>query len=71
MAKEQQTERTTSNASGERKAKLVQFRKNRSFELYVARKMISFGPHEEKRLPTWVIEHDDFRQVAHLFAIKE
>lgn len=48
----------------------IQFKQNRSFELYVNRKMYCFEPHEEKIVEKSVIDHEDFKQVSKYFTIK-
>lgn len=72
-AVEPKTEPVKSTSQKKTKAKRysVRFKGNRKYELYVGRKVWVFGPHETKELPEDVVNHEDFKQVAYLFTVRE
>lgn len=49
----------------------VSFRQNRSYELYVGRTVVEFGPNGRQVLPESIIEHPDFKQVSGMFSVQE
>ena len=48
----------------------IVFRENRTFDLHVGRKMVTFGPRERKEIPKAWLKHPDFQQVAGYFVVK-
>ena len=50
---------------------VLTFKQNRSFDLHLGKKMISFGPKESIEVDESVVEHKDFAQSSKYFVIKE
>jgi hypothetical protein len=49
----------------------VTFNQNRSFELFIGRKMFFFTPYSSNLLTREEVEHSDFIQQSEYFSIKE
>lgn len=49
----------------------VQFQRNRSFDLYIGRKMWHFPPYGEEILTEAEVKSPDFIQMAELFSMRE
>lgn len=48
----------------------VRFQQNRSFELHVARQVVTFGPYEVREIPAEWLDDPGFRQAQKYFTVK-
>lgn len=49
---------------------VITFKENRSYDLHIGRKIITFGPRESKTVPVTYLKHRDFLQQRSKFNIK-
>lgn len=60
---------SVSKAESNREIEIV-FKENRTFELHVGGSVIVFSPNGRQKVPQSIIDHKDFKSVAHYFVIR-